>query len=89
MITSAARIRVDGGAVWSAMIIGGGAGGLLVRFRQACVRRIGHPLRGNGSLSHVFGKQGVHIDADTVAEVMADGPYFIEPGDEEVAVAGR
>lgn len=68
---------------------GGGAGGLLVRFRQACVRRIGHPRRGNGSLSHVFGKQGVHIDADTVAEVMADGPYFIEPGDEEVAVAGR
>ena len=56
---------------------------------QAYVRRIGHPRRGNGSLSHVFGKQGVHIDSDTVAEVMADGPYFIEPGDEEVAVAGR
>jgi hypothetical protein len=33
------------------------------------------------SLSHVLRKQGIHIVADTVPEVVADGTYLVEPGD--------
>ena len=33
------------------------------------------------SVSHVFREQGIHIVADTVAEVMADHAYSIQPGD--------
>ncbi len=34
-----------------------------------------------GSLSHVFRKQGIHIVANPVTEVVADSADFIEPGD--------
>jgi hypothetical protein len=45
-----------------------------VRFRQACVSGGRFILGGElGSLSPVFGKQGIHIIADTVPEVVADG----------------
>ena len=36
---------------------------------------------GSGSVSHVFREQGIHIVADTVAEVVADDAYSIQPGD--------
>jgi hypothetical protein len=36
---------------------------------------------GSGSVSHVFREQGVHIVADTVAEVVADDADSIQPGD--------
>ena len=36
---------------------------------------------GSGSVSHVFREQGIHIVADTVAEVVADDAYSIHPGD--------
>ena len=53
-----------------------------VSFRCACVaRQFGCELRRIGSLSHVFRKQGIHIIADPVTEVVADAAYFIEPGD--------
>ena len=53
-----------------------------VSFRHACVRwRFGCELRRMGSLSHVFREQGIHIVADTVAEVVADDAYLIQPGD--------
>ena len=43
----------------------------------------------SGSPSPVFGKQGIHVVADTVPEVVADGTYLVEPGDQGIAVAGR
>ena len=59
-----------------------------MRFRQACVSE-GRFIPGeSGSRSPVFGKQGIHIIADTVAEVVADGTYLVEPGDQGIAVAG-
>ena len=55
---------------------------LVVSFRYACVaRQFGCELRRIGSLSHVFREQGIHIIADAVAEVVADGAYLIEPAD--------
>ncbi len=35
----------------------------------------------SGSVSHVFREQGIHIVADTVAEVVADDAYSIQPCD--------
>jgi len=35
----------------------------------------------SGSVSHVFREEGIHIVADTVAEVVADDAYSIQPGD--------
>ena len=62
----------------------------IVRFRQACVSG-GRFIPGGelGSLSPVFGKQGIHIITDTVPEVVADGTYLVEPGDHGIAVVGR
>lgn len=64
--------------------------GCVVRFRQACVSG-GRFIPGSkwGSLSPAFAQQGIHIIADTVPEVVADGTYLIEPGDQGTAVAGR
>ena len=54
----------------------------VVSFRYACVGwRLGCELRRMGSLSHIFRKQGIHIIADPVTEVVADAAYFIEPDD--------
>ena len=62
----------------------------IVSFRYACVGwRLGCELRRMGSLSHIFRKQGIHIIADPVTEVMADGAYFIESGDQGMTVADR
>ena len=58
------------------------AGINIVSFRYACVaRRLGCELGQIGSLSHVFCKQGIHIIADPVTEVVADSADFIETGD--------
>src|SRR5215831_5145763 len=46
-----------------------------VRFRQACVMVRFIPSVESRSLSTVFGQQGIHIVADTVPEVVADGTY--------------
>ena len=43
--------------------------------------RLGCELRRMGSLSHIFRKQGIHIIADPVTEVVADAAYFIESDD--------
>jgi len=54
----------------------------MVSFRYACVaRQLGCELRRIGSRSHVFRKQGIHIIADPVTEVVADLTYLIEPDD--------
>ena len=60
-----------------------------VRFRQACVMVRFIPSVESRSLSTVFGQQGIHIVADTVPEVVADGTNLVEPGDQGIAVAGR
>jgi hypothetical protein len=36
---------------------------------------------GSGSVSHVFREQGIHIVADTIAEVVADDSHSIQAGD--------
>ena len=55
---------------------------LSVSFLCACVGwRLGCELWRMGSLSHIFHKQGIHIIADPVTEVVADAAYFIEPDD--------
>jgi len=55
---------------------------LIVRFQQACVtgRSVREPERIWVSLSRIS-RAGIHIVADTVAEVVADDAYSIQPGD--------
>lgn len=60
-----------------------------VSFRYACVeQRIGCERQRSGSLSHVFREQGIHIIADPVTEIVADGAYFAESGDQGMTGAG-
>ena len=42
-----------------------------------------------GVAPSVFREQGIHIVADTIAEVVADDAYSIEPCDQSIAIAGR
>ena len=61
-----------------------------VSFRYACVeQRFGCERQRSGSLSHVFREQGIHIIADPVTEVVADGAYFVESGDQGMTGACR
>ena len=57
-----------------------------VSFRQRCVAVVN---RTDGwSVPDVFGKQGVHVVADAVSEVVAAGTYPIQAVDQAVAVVG-
>ena len=63
-----------------------GEGEYVVSFRQRCVAVVN---RTDGwSVPDVFGKQGVHVVADAVSEVVAAGTYPIQAVDQAVAVVG-
>ena len=46
-------------------------------------------MRRIGVAPSVFREQGIHIVADTVAEVVADDAYCIEPRHQGILIAGR
>src|ERR1700693_1650106 len=62
---------------------------VLVSQLAVTVLRIAIVERRIGGTPSVFREQGIHIVADTVAEVVADDAYSIEPCHQGIAIAGR
>ena len=59
-----------------------------VSFRCACVSGDGARTRRIASGSPMPRKQGIHVVADAIAEVVADDVHAIQSGDQGIAVAG-
>ena len=63
--------------------------GFTVSFRQeceACLCESDSAAEG-WSGGDVFCNQGVHVIADTIAKIVADGAHLVQPGDQSVSVS--